>query len=422
MGSLSWRRSKMATILFAIHLDLPDTFLYLAGTIAIAVVGGFALGAYATYFTKRRKLKRLRGKILPARARLVAAIDTVAATTGVRASKEQATDALSERRLNARLDLATARHTWKRAIAEWEDGAIEIVRTERKLLVDERRLAVERAVKDDLKPPTELELWPLLRDVELQIGNPAVVLLENFCKLVREKKMIMIIFIIFTSIALAIGAVFLFTHSAGGWIAILIAVAATLALTNLFVAHGTEKFLWYGVSVFFSVVVFGAALKVVYTLDHPQVQPVALLRKQNAAGLCGVFVAQTSERVYIGRLPTISHPHHASEGRRGLIFWVPASEVDIVSVGQLVSTSILREQATTMLRRLYKDRAEELPPTLKNETTTTVTGAEVPPGAKTGTQKTVVTESPAKKYGPSPRTASMAAPCEPQSASQHKKL
>ncbi len=109
--------------------------------------------------------------------------------------------------------------------------------------------------------------------------------------------------------------------------AVLFVVVAVLTMMNLFVARATDMFVLYGISVFFSVLIFGAALMMARTLHNPKVQPVALVRKDNDVGICGVFVTQTSDRVYVGRLPDAGK-------RPGEIFWVRTSDVDLVSVGE----------------------------------------------------------------------------------------
>jgi hypothetical protein len=164
---------------------------------------------------------------------------------------------------------------------------------------------------------------------------------------------------------------------------------------NVFVARATDKFAWYGISVFFSVLMFGAALTIARTLDEPRVQPLALIRKGDDVGICGVFITQTSERVYVGRLAVPGH-------RPGLIFWVPTSDVDIVSVGQSERiNSKFSGLAVAMLRQLYKDRAEEAAPPLKNTTVTEVLGGEVKAGSA-GKQTTIVRETPPRTTRPSP--------------------
>jgi hypothetical protein len=167
--------------------------------------------------------------------------------------------------------------------------------------------------------------------------------------------------------AVGIVAGFVFLLEDVTWAAVLFVVIALLTAMNVFVARATDKFALYGIAVFFSVLMFGAALTIARTLHEPKVQPVALVRKDNEIGICGVYIAQTADRVYVGRLPALGE-------RPGEIFWVRTSDVDLVSVGQpeLIAEDKYEKRfsnyAESMLDRLYKDRAEEAAPTLKNTT------------------------------------------------------
>ena len=109
--------------------------------------------------------------------------------------------------------------------------------------------------------------------------------------------------------AIVAGTVFVIVEDLFSWFALVFVVVVGLTTMNVFVARATEKFAWYGIAMFFSVLVFGATLTIAKTLDQPKAQPIALVRKGEPVGVCGVFVAQTTERVYVGR--------RASEGRPG---------------------------------------------------------------------------------------------------------
>jgi hypothetical protein len=87
------------------------------------------------------------------------------------------------------------------------------------------------------------------------------------------------------------------------WIALLVVIAAALVITVLRVAHNTgSRFSWFGTAIFVAVLVFGAALHALRTQDVPRLQPMAILftEKAGGGGQSGLFVAQTSDRVYYG--------------------------------------------------------------------------------------------------------------------------
>jgi len=97
------------------------------------------------------------------------------------------------------------------------------------------------------------------------------------------------------------GLVYVLTTDLFSWLAVVLGVVVLLTTMNVFVARATEKFAWYGIAVFFSVLVFGATVTIAKDLDRPSAQPIALVRKSDAVGICGVFITQTSDRVYVGR-------------------------------------------------------------------------------------------------------------------------
>jgi hypothetical protein len=202
--------------------------------------------------------------------------------------------------------------------------------------------------------------------------------------------------------AITAGIVLVAVEDLFSWFTIVVVAVVLLTTMNVFVARATEKFAWYGVSVFFSVLVFGATLMIAWTLNDPKAQPIAVLRNGDSVGICGVYIAQTSDRVYIGRRPA---------GRRpGVVFWIPTKEVDLMSVGHSEKIKKgFKEHAEAMLLRLEKDRAEAAAPTLKNETIT-----EVERDRGTGKRTTRNREEfppPSSTPAPSSSAAQRANPC-----------
>jgi hypothetical protein len=210
------------------------------------------------------------------------------------------------------------------------------------------------------------------------------------------------------------GLVYVLTTDLFSWLAVVLGVVVLLTTVNVFVARATEKFAWYGIAVFFSVLAFGAAVTIAKDLDRPSAQPIALVRKSDAVGICGVFITQTSDRVYVGRSALID-----SETKKlirpGLIFWVPTSDVDLIDVGQFerIGTNF-PEHAERMLAQLYKDGPDAAKASAKPTTITEVVGEAVKPGAKQGKQTTTTREgepqeSPAKAVKkPTPHEQSVA--------------
>src|SRR5207248_3965 len=66
------------------------------------------------------------------------------------------------------------------------------------------------------------------------------------------------------------------------------------------VALATTRFVWYGMAVFLSVPLFGAVLGGARTYREPKLQPVALIRKSSDRAICGLYIAESGDRFYIG--------------------------------------------------------------------------------------------------------------------------
>ncbi len=354
------------------------------GLLGLFLVWAFVLGAalmcfaeaLTPHFTRRRKLKRLRREVLSSRAALAIATDLDPGG--------------GEAHLDLDVNLSAAQRRLERTAREWKATADTLARggTENQVQAA-TATAIARDPATD-QPPAAVELEKPLDEAEALLGGAGRAILDWF-----RRPSWRIELGIGLLLGVLTGVVSLLLHGAGRWALVVSVAAVLLAVTNMFIAHGTEKFLWYGVAVFFSVVVFGALMSMARAFHYPEAQPVALLRKNNETGICGVFVTQTSERVYIGRLP--------QPGRPGLLFWVPTTEVELVSVGQSQEIQSknpfqLQDDESALLRRLYVDRAEEAPTTVKNPTKTVVSGTA---GAKTS-QTTTTTEAQAPKYQSTP--------------------
>jgi hypothetical protein len=144
------------------------------------------------------------------------------------------------------------------------------------------------------------------------------------------------------------------------WLAMLLLAAVVLALLNLGVAHATgDRFALYGVAVFASVAVFGGIASFVEARDTPKVQPVAVLRSDDPRGLCALFVGETDERMYLGRVdlePGSATDSKPAEGS-GRLFWLPKDKLAAWSIGTLQSIGRAKEQAIRLRDELVAERA-----------------------------------------------------------------
>jgi hypothetical protein len=186
-------------------------------------------------------------------------------------------------------------------------------------------------------------------------------------------------------LVIGIALVVFLPHAGGLLLLILIAVLLNLAILGL--ARGARRFAWLGVGVFLSVPLFGGIVSVVRTSRDPKVQPVALIRKSDNVGLCGVYITENDKRVYLGRIEP--KPNGDAIRGTGRIFWVRDDDVDMVKVGTLQPLRTANWRAPEMLAELYQDRAEN--PRTALEATATTTEE-----TKSGKTTKTATEQPAK--------------------------
>lgn len=113
----------------------------------------------------------------------------------------------------------------------------------------------------------------------------------------------------------------------------------------------------YGLAIFLSVVIFGGATEAMKARYRPEVQPAALLRvgEQEGKGLCGLYVTENDDRVYLGRLrPDRRHPSLPLRDS-GRIFFVDRKKVAALSIGPLMSIQDAIKRASQLRAELVVD-------------------------------------------------------------------
>jgi hypothetical protein len=191
---------------------------------------------------------------------------------------------------------------------------------------------------------------------------------------------------------IAAGAIPLALSDDSRWLLAVLAVVALLGAVNFMIARITPRFAWYGLAIFASVTLFGAALSVVRTIRSPKVQPVALLRTGDDRPICGAYVTESDKRVYIARVV----PEPKGDGTRsklGRVFWIDVDDVDTVSVGPLQSVRSARKRLPTLAREIAADRPEAAPAKPKPVVKTTVVKRS---RGRRAVTVTTVTEEPPK--------------------------
>lgn len=219
---------------------------------------------------------------------------------------------------------------------------------------------------------------------------------------------------------LAVGVIVIVASDSTHEFAYLLPVPVVLFVCLLGIARATQGFAWYGVAVFLSVPVFGAILAIADTHHTPQVQPLALVRKSDDRALCGIYITQTDDRLYVGRVELDDDSDRTTQKDSGRIFSIPLDDVDVVSVGPWQRISDAQYHVHELVKEVYAIRAQEQPTEVGNTITVvesqtektgrTPAGGGTPP---TTTEKETKTSEvpvhprprPSNRPDPSPRRA-----------------
>jgi hypothetical protein len=214
---------------------------------------------------------------------------------------------------------------------------------------------------------------------------------------------------VFAAPVVAALAAWLFVSS---WFALMVVVATVLVALDLVIASETGfTFRWFGVTVFVSVVLFGAVLSVILAYDAPRLQPAAVLRStdQTGGGIAAIYVAESSDRIYLARVdPSCRNgvPTDTPRAGTGRVFWVPRDQAVGVSIGTperlgraLARAPILLEELET----LRPTAAPQPPPAAAAGTagadasSAAVSGGAAPAPAAPATRLSVAPVCPAPK-------------------------
>lgn len=195
----------------------------------------------------------------------------------------------------------------------------------------------------------------------------------------------------------ALGALAFWLIFATPWIVASFGLAIGLYLAVMSIARSSgTRFAPYAVALFLAIVIFGGGLSALRSLELHQVQPIAAVRAGEADAVCGLFVTETSDRLYLGRLDIDrARPGPEVRGNTGHIFWLDKHEVTGWTLGALQNTGDA-ELALAVLRRRVLDerrrrvvvrdtttRTGDKPPV--HTVTTTVTAPSTAPAARPAT-------------------------------------
>ena len=150
------------------------------------------------------------------------------------------------------------------------------------------------------------------------------------------------------SIGAGVGVALLFGNA---WVFPSITLAGLLGLLTIRVAELSGGFRWYGVSVFFAVGLFGAAVGVLRMLDEPRLQPVAFLLKDGNGmkGVEGVYIGESDDRLWFASVALEDCEDDEVSRGSGRLRSVPIDRVTSVSIGPQMGLPSLAFEARAML-------------------------------------------------------------------------
>lgn len=119
------------------------------------------------------------------------------------------------------------------------------------------------------------------------------------------------------------------------WLPVALAVAALVTAALWRVAYfANARLVWFGVAIFLSVPLFGTVGAMVSNLNHPKVQPMALIRETDGPreAIQGIYVTETSDTIYFANVATEGCGEEVTP-HSGRLLSVPSDEVVAMSLG-----------------------------------------------------------------------------------------
>ena len=147
-------------------------------------------------------------------------------------------------------------------------------------------------------------------------------------------------------------------------LAVMTGTALALGLVNLAVARATgNRFEFYGVAVLLSVVLFGGVLSYTRTREHPKLQAVAALLKDDERAVCGLYVTETDSRLYLARVEIVPGEETGKvELSSGRLFWLPRDQVTRSELGPLQGIAVAQDRAAELRAELLAEQPPKAKP------------------------------------------------------------
>jgi hypothetical protein len=117
-----------------------------------------------------------------------------------------------------------------------------------------------------------------------------------------------------------------------------------------------DRFLPYGAAVLLSVPLYGAVTSILWAYASPEGQPFAAADKTLSRGACGIFVAQTGDRIWYARVELNERGTARSpQARRGRLSSVARDQLASSAVGPLQPAARAQDQALALREELLRD-------------------------------------------------------------------
>jgi hypothetical protein len=185
-------------------------------------------------------------------------------------------------------------------------------------------------------------------------------------------------------------------------LAAVLVVVVILTMATFGVAYVTSKFTWYGMAALASLILFGAALNIGRTVRDPVVQPAALVRAGDGQAICGFYVTETDDRVYMSRVQRDEDAEGSgADTGAGRMFWVKKEDVEVLTVGPLQRIPEAQARALALTAEVQADRPDRPGSTFKETVRTTDTSQRRSGIVKTTTTARDVPETDAGEKGES---------------------
>jgi hypothetical protein len=230
------------------------------------------------------------------------------------------------------------------------EEAIAIVPTQNLLVGGAKTLAVPVLLA--ALATTGLYVWNVLSNGQgaTQNGGEAA---QGALGQTKTKRMVAVVLVM-----LLVELGYLLLAYPGAGVVPLLVLLGFVVVTTVAVAHfslATERFLLIGAATFVGIGSFLGALAYVKALEDKRVRPAAVLRVNDKA-VIGFYIAQTSDRVYLGRLTLDPDGSGSFDDGRSRILVFRNDQVSDLSVGQLMDVGRARSLAGDLARELCHEQ------------------------------------------------------------------